>query len=350
VSDKQIQTTLQDIYKASPLGDINTAIGNTFYGLNHRNALTPVPISKDTNGLILFTRPQLNFSTENLRAVRKMIPLLTKEPLSIQRMIRCYLDPRLNYNNKDFGCPLVDHQNAFMPLLTNHCLSLSGFPDPKLDVYTSKQGAYREQWSITDSVYENFEVSSYTATFRNMLGSPILKLFSAWEIYQSSVFQGIMLPYPDFMVMNEIDYQSRVYRLVLDTTRRWVTSIACNGACFPTTDSTGGTFNFESDKPLNNTNDQFTVNFQSIGVCYNDPIIVYEFNKVVSVFNPSMADNVYKSVMQLIPRELDTNDFNNRGYPRIDPDTMELQFYVFKEDYARIMQSANRNKTVLGIK
>lgn len=339
----KINTTLNDVFKSTPLGDVDNAIGSVFYGINHRQTPSPIPINKDGFGLTFFTRPQLNLSTSNIRAERSFIPLLTNEPASIQRIIRCYLDPRLNFeSNGDFSCPFVDHQNAFMPLLTNHLMSCSGWPDPVLETYTSKPGAYKEVFSMADSSLDIYSAYDITATFRNMVSDPITSLFYTWLLYQASVVKGIMIPYPDFLVKNEIDYNTRIYRLVLDKNKRFVQKIACTGAAYPVAVPIGAAFNFESGKPINSANDQIQIQFRCMGACYQDDIIVHEFNKVVGIFCRNMREEFYLTNMQQIAME-ELPTFNNRGYPRINPDTYELCWYVDKGVYSRAMQAYERH-------
>jgi hypothetical protein len=342
-----INTTLDDVFKSTPMGTVDTAIGLTFFGLNHRQQANPVPINKDNYGLTFFTRPQLNLTTGNTRALRNLIPLLTNDPASIQRIIRCYLDPRLGESN--INSPFVDNTNAFMPLLTNHLLSCSGWPDPLLETHTSKPGIYKEVFSYTDSNIDNYSAYDVTATFRNMQGDPITSLIHTWLKYQSAVFEGIMVPYSDFLVKHEIDYNTRIYRLVLDKNRNTVQKIACSGAAFPTSVPLGNAFNFEHDKPLNASNDQVSVTFRCIGACYNDDILIHEFNTVVEIFNTSMEEGKRASSMKLLDAS-ELGIFNNAGYPRINPDSYRLEWYVRNEEYARVTSAYNRHYEALNTK
>lgn len=344
--EKKINTTLNEVYKTTSLGDVASSIGSVFYGINHRQTPSPVPINRDVYGLTFFTRPQLNLSSANARAERSFIPLLTNEPASIQRIIRCYLDPRLSHGDSSFTCPFVDNDNAFMPLLTNHLLSCTGWPDPVLDTFTSEAGAYKEAYSMVDSSLDIYSTYDITATFRNMVGDPIRSLFYTWLTYQASVFEGIMVPYPDFLVKNEIDYNTRIWRLVLDKNKRYVQKIGCTGAAFPIEVPMGDAFNYESDTPMNNSNDRIAIRFKCMGACYQDDILVYEFNKAVGIFNPSMLEKNYQSNMQKIPVEA-LQVFNNRGYPRIDPDTYELCWYVDRSEYHRVMNAYDKHMTSL---
>jgi hypothetical protein len=346
-----INTTLENVFKTTPMGGINNSIGSLFYGINHRRTPSAIPINKDDFGLTFFTRPQLNMTTQNLRAERRFIPLLTNEAASIQRIIRCYLDPRLSTGDNSLISPFVDNENAFMPLLTNHLISSSGWPDISLDTYTSKPGAYKEVFSQVDSTADIYSAYDITATFRNMVGDPITNLMYIWSLYQSLVFQGNLVPYPDYLVKNEYDYNTRIYRLVMDSNRRYVTNIACTGASFPTSVPFGAKFNFESDKPLNLSNAEIQISFKCMGARYNDPIIVHDFNKVVGIFNPNMRTDklgqlIYPSNIKKIPIEA-LAVFNNRGYARIDPDTNELEWYVSSEDYAREISNLKRHLDAL---
>lgn len=353
--EKKINTTLNDVFKTTAVGDLNSAIGSVFYGINHRQQPSPVPINRDTYGLTFFTRPQLNLSTSNLRAERSLIPLLTTAPASIQRIIRCYLDPRLNVENPDFKCPFVDHQNAFMPLLTNHLLTCTGWPDPTLETYTSKPGSHKEAFSMIDSAIDLYAPFDLNLSFRNMQSDPITELFRVWTIYMASVFKGIMVPYSDFLVKNELDYNTRVYRLVLDKNKNKVQKIGCTGAAFPVSTPLGAAFNFDSDKVLNETNNQIAIQLRSIGACYQDDILIHEFNTVVGIFQPSMRERYFRrgkdgkvgnAAMAKVPQEA-LGLFNNRCYPRIDPNTYELQWYIPQDEHANTMAAYARHMNAL---
>jgi hypothetical protein len=71
-----------------------------------------------------------------------------------------------------------------------------------------------------------------------------------------------------------------------------------------------------------------------MGADYNDPIIISEFNAVVAIFNGKMkgkASDRERYYRKVSADELDY--FNYRGYPYIDPETHELEWWVPKELY-----------------
>lgn len=331
-----IPAPIDDFYQTGVNGGLENAIGNNFYGLNHRQRPSVVPINKDHYGLTFFVRPQLNLLNDNIRNVRIFTPLLTKNQNSIQAIIRGLLDPRLALGYPDISSrissPFVDPQQAFIPILTNHLKSISGWPDIIVPTTTSKEGAYQEAHSMADGVTANYTAYDIEATFRNSKGDPIMLLFYIWTHYMSLVYEGLLVPYPDFIVENEIDYNTRIYRLVLDSTKKKVQKIGATGVSFPTSLPIGGFFDYSSDKPYNDNNSDITIRFKSLGAQYQDDILIFEFNKTVAVFNQSMRPEVINNEMTLVPDTL-LNLFNNRGYPRINPETYDLEWWVSKQVY-----------------
>ena len=66
---------------------------------------------------------------------------------------------------------------------------------------------------------------------------------------------------------------------------------------------------------------------------YNDPILMVEFNEVVTMFNPLMADNTRKThYVKLSLRE--RMFLNFKAYPRINIHTSELEWWTSKKNYA----------------
>lgn len=349
----EINTTLNDVFKTTAAGDRDRSIGSVFYGINHRKTPLAVPANTDDYGLIFFTRPQLNLTAHNLRNERRLHGLLTEEASSLQRIIRCYLDPRLQWptgSAEHLDCPFVDMHSAFIPLLSNHCVSFTGMPDPIQDSFTSEPGVQKETYSLVDSVLEINGPFTANATFRNMLGDPITSLFRTWMIYQSAAFMGTMSPYPDFLAWNIVDYQTRVYRLVLDKRKRFVQKIACVGVAFPSAQNLGSAFDYNVDQPQNPSQENLSISLQCTGARYNDILIVHQFNKVVQIFNPYMRPaNRAKNMVLLKQSELHMFNANYACYPLIDPLTFELQWYVKVSDYLNELAAYERHSSAMSI-
>lgn len=339
--------SLDDYFQTTPLGSIERAIGENLYGINHQQIPSAVPSNKDMYGLTFFVRPQLNLQSDNIRNERLFYPLLSSNATSMQRFVRCMLDPRLIYGYgkgklvvPGIPCPLVDNQQAFITVLTNDLLSISGWPDLALPTFKSDRGLYNEVYMQADGLVKNYDNYSITASFRNTRGDPILYMFYIWLHYQALVFEGTLVPYPDFIVENELDYNTRIYRLVLDSTKTYVKKIGACGVAQPVSVPTASFFDFNSDKPYNDQNKDISIQFECIGAIYQDDILIDEFNKTVQIFNPSMRDDARGTAMVKMPKAL-APLFKNRGYARINPQDYELEWWIDKDLYE------SRTKTFL---
>lgn len=333
----------------------NTNNTDNAWGINHRQVPLALQQSMDNYGLVFFTRPQLNLTDANIRGVRKFSRLLTDNTKSVQRMVRCLLDPRLQYNigadsegnggeddyitQKMIHCPLVDHRQAFIPFFTNNMVSLSGFPDLRAPTYSGKEGPYKEAYSFVDGPTDDYTEYDITATLRNIQGDPISALAYFWIHYQSKVHEGTdMRAYGDFIVNREIDYNTRIYRFVLDPSKRFIQRMACTGASYPYALNNGAFYDFDNSKPFNEASQSIQIPFKCLGAIYEDDIIIRSFNDVVSYFHTEMGsgnkiiNKPNSATMIKVPVD-QLFIFNHRGYPWINPDTYEIEWYVSREYY-----------------
>lgn len=270
-----------------PTGSMSRAINNSLYGINARHKNAPLPMSKDNQGYTFFTRPQLRLVDENVSNSTQFHSMLTASDYSYQRYVRMMLDPRLGTDG--FKSPLVDNTNAFIPILSNSIVSMSGMPNMRAPQYTSDSGNYGQQQTFTDGVPNFYEVFDMTVNFKNFKGNFLIYLFTMWILYQSNVFEGKFNPYMDFILNREIDYQTRIYRIITDETNRYVTNIMCTGAAFPVSVPVGDLFDFNSESPLNTNMKDIPITFRCIGFLFNEDIIKLEFNQVQAIFNPDIA-------------------------------------------------------------
>ena len=332
--------SLDEILQTLPFGSQKGAYGNILRGINHRMLPIPVSNSHDSNGYVFFTRPQLNLSTDNIRGDRRFIPLLTSSNDNISRVLRLMLDPRLAYTDNSLASEEFDNTQAFLPLLTNTVSSCTGWPDSVVDTTSSKAGLMKESMSWVDGTFEIYNTFSLNCTFRNIINDPLIKLFSYWLLYTTKVFNGDFYPYLDMLMHNRIDYNTRVYRIILNKAKTKVTHISSTGASFPESVPNGSLFDFNHEEPTSQNQKDINIKFKCIGAVYNDPITIYEFNKVVGIFQPNMQTANILDLMQKVPYSA-LQYFNFKGYPRIDPNTMEFQWWVTKSDYARIVSNIN---------
>ena len=324
-------------------GNTSAAVFNMLHGINHRGAGNIVPANMDGQGLTFFTKPNLNLSYDSVLSTRRLSFLANTDPMSMASAIRCMLSPRVDSPWGGHTMPndgklprsaVIDDRNAFIPMLSNSLLSLSGWPDFVLEAFTSPEGLRKETVSWADSIGDNYSAFDLSANFQNMDGDPIIALFAIWTEYAARVAEGTMNPYPRCIIENEVDYQTRIYRLILDPSKRYVRKIADIGVGFPSAVPIGAAFNYSSDALFGSDNDQISIRFSCTGVRYNDPITVYNFNKVVELFNSSMHDNSRGDLMVQITNEKLLR-FNYNAYPRIEKDNA-LNWYVTKEKYSQM--------------
>lgn len=342
-------------------GSIDKALSNNLYGLNHQQVKGMLPENRDSYGLTFFTRPQLNLQDGNLRNIRQFYNLLTTKKDSVHRFVRATLDPRLAHNQSitqpDDGVTtigqgarvtqLVDRNMAFIPVLTNTIKSMSGWPDVVMPSFTSKSGLKKEQWSIADGSIEIFEAFDLDVNFRNIKDEPIILMMQTWLTYMANVFEGNISPYMDFITENEIDYNTRIYRLVLDESKRYVKKIGATGASFPINVPSGKFYDYNDATKYNDQTKEINIRFKCMGAMYNDSILVKEFNETGAIFNPDLRKLLNGDTshnLEVIPYDL-LERLNHRGYPIIDTETMELTWYINKSSitYKELLKSMGRN-------
>ena len=340
-----LKNDIDNFYKNTQFtGSTEQAIGNNLYGLNHSGVRNIIPESRDSRGLVFFTRPQLNLTTGNLANSPSLYDYLTTNLSSAHAYVRGMLDPRL-----EAKVPFLDNNLAFIPFFTNDLKRMSGWPDVVMSTFTSKEGIRRQQWSIADGYPEIYEAFDLDCTFKNTKEDPITVTLDLWLSYMGKVFEGELSPYMDMIVENEIDYNTRIYRLVLDEHNMFVKKIAATGASFPINQPSGKYFDYSSDSKYQEDNSEVSVRFKCIGAMYNKAILMKEFNETQAIFNPEYRKmmNGGSSNLEKIPHKL-LGLLNFRGYPYINTTTLELEWYINKNsaDYKRLVNYYEKEQQV----
>jgi hypothetical protein len=159
------------------------------------------------------------------------------------------------------------------------------------------------------------------------------------------------MPYLDFIIENEIDYMTRIYKFTFASDKETLNMMAATGVSVPISTPMGNFFDHNHEMPFNNQVKEFTIRMSSLGAIYNDPILIHEFNKTVQIFNPYMRDYLRETQMTKIPRDV-IGLFNNRGYPRINHANMKLEIWIQTDIYNKVIEayhnsSANPYTTAL---
>lgn len=338
-------------------------VGGQFHdllgGFNRGQQGNPLPTNTDMQGLTFFTRPNLNLTYDNVMAYRQLSVLASKVPASYSRVIRRMLWPDGKFSDIAGDKTLFDNRNAFMPLLSNSITSMSGWPDMTLHAYSSNEGMAKEVWMMNDSIAEINGRFDLDCTFENTLGDPISLTFFAWLLYIGGVYMGTKIRPAGYSILqNEMDYNTRVYRFLMDWSGQYIQKWATCGAAFPVGLSIGSQFNFNRDTPYSEANKSIQIPFACTVAEYNDPVSLWEFNKVTLMHNPDMGDDVREDRMQKVtPQERKL--LNYRGFPWINlQKNNELEWWVDNDiyiDYTKgqldgdtVSRAARLNTTVGG--
>lgn len=336
--EKDYTDPIARIMSGKGTGTLQQAMYQNFYGLNRFSGVPYAPLNRPGNGFVFFTRPSLNLSYDNLKQVRTFTTLANKNEKGVLRAIRAMLDPAGSFPANGYPSPMINPCNPFMPVLSNNLLTLSGWPELVVDTFTSDPGIYKEEWSIADGFARNFSAFEMTASFRNIYGDPISWIFHYWTQYMLYLHEGVMDPRVEQLINNEIDYDTRIYRLIMDKTFRYVEKIAAVGAAFPVSDNSAAQFDFDTNKPIGDGPDEISVTFKCMGADYNDPITIYEFNMAGERFDPRLSDRHRTNYYQLI-KPAEAMLLNHRGIPRINVYTMELEWWILRSEYDRIIKT-----------
>lgn len=331
---------IRRITRDQGMGAFNARFADLLGGYNRTHQGTAVPANTDMQGLTFFTRPNLNLSYDNVVALRQLSPLANKSPNSYGRIIRRMLWPDSAFDPEEsprIDNLIFDNRQAFIPLLGNTLTNMSGWPDLTLHAYSTSEGMAKEVWMMNDSIAEINGRFSLDCTFENTLGDPISLLLFAWIVYIGGVYTGTkILPAGYSIVQNEIDYMTRIYRFSLDWSGQFIQKWAICGAAFPVGLSMGTAFNYSRETPYNESNKTIQTQFECTIAEYNDPISLWEFNKLVVMFNPQMGDDVRKDEMVKLTAR-DRKRFNYKGFPYIALDgNNELQWWVDKKTYEQV--------------
>ena len=356
-----------DIFASTSIKTVTHAMSTNMLGLNTTPGTLNIAENKDKMGFVFFTRPQLNLQQSNIANITKLYPLLTTSATSMQTQIRALLDPRLQtpfsmggggqlfnesvmkqlaYNTKPLAANFVDPYNPFLTILSNTCISISGFPDITAETFSSKAGLHKEQYVQYDDTTKTLMPVDLSCTFRNVEGDPVSYLHYVWMTYGSLVFEGLMMPYIDYIAQNWIDYQTRIWRLVMDKDNRVVKKIAATLPAIPTSLPMGSFFDFNVETPYNLQNKEINIRFKTMGIEYMDDKLIREFNQTILIFNPFMYPDGNERLgmrsrdnYMVKANHNELNIFSHKSYPWINEETYELEWYVPRLVYQKTKET-----------
>ena len=343
-----IREMLDSLTKVKHGFTLSESMTNTFRG---PNIVTNTPMLKpNTNlpGYVFTVRPDLNFSPANLKLDRKMSPLLTEKANSIMRAIRCILSPQCmmpmhqaGFPNrtsegrlKYIDCPLVDKNYPFIAISDNNVKTLTGWPSGQLGVRSTPAGILKEVHLIADGPATYKGEFSLNMRLNSMKGNPLMYLYYYWILYIGMVYTqsyGLM-PWPEYLSNGRMDYTTRIYRLIMDETKTYVTEAAMTGYAIPRSIDIGPYFDYQSDNYRPFIERTTEVEFACSGAEYLDEIIIKQFNRTVEIFQPLMGDKYRKQYLLKVDKKYQ-KIMNNKVYPWVNPISRELEWWCKPADW-----------------
>lgn len=292
-----------------------------------------VPIPDDTIGLPFVSRPLLNLSDDNVGRNIQLLPLYRPKPNSIQAYLKGLLDPKWGKAN-DGNIEYLDPYYPWIAPLTNLCKVSEGFPDISLKVGKSSPGFRNEVRQHVDGVLKYNSDFDMRQTYYNPKPNFLPYLFEAWLHYIDGVTIGDegMEPYPEALLQNYIDYDCRIYHMILNKNMRNIEGIYCNGSCFPSTFPSGAfsTIDRTGDSLRGQGQDELSINFSSTVFRFGNIEVADMFNRTTVFHNPDMHENIRRSKFRRLEFDEYYANSYNFVYPWININEMTLEYWVRK--------------------
>lgn len=337
--DPSYRSKLDDIARLNGSTSMKSFISDSYLGVNIYNTFTPTLLDNSQYGLIFFSRPNMNLHKSNINKERTLSLLDSSDPNSDAAAIRGYLDPN-NLKAGHFSSNKVLIDSPWINLMGNHCLSMSGWPDIVADTYVSQPGLYQQEWVMYDGFPKYFKSWPATMSFSNQDGNTLIHLLNYWTKYGLHVHEGLIDPWPESLLEEELDYVTRCFVILLDGSRRKIRGIASTFA-IPTAIGVGELFNIDRSKVVNDGVNQVTAQFTCIGAEYYDPILYKEFNDITCIFNQGMLPKNRSQSYVKIPSK-HVRFFNFQAIPWVNIETTELEWYVKRDTYNAIVKMSEQ--------
>lgn len=355
--DTDFSEWIDALFKAKHGFSLSDSMTKTFQGANIFSNTPMLKPNTNSPGYIFTTRPDLNLSTSNIMTERKMAPLLTDKEDSLMRAIRMILSPRLAANGgitgknaflypgyaegipRDLGkitSRLINPKYPFIAISDNTVKSLTGWPSNQLGIRSTNPGILKEVHIMADAPATYNGEYSLSLSAYSMKGNPVLYLYYYWILYIGFIYYQTygLMPWPEYLANGRLDYTCRIYRLIMDESKTYVTEMAATGYAIPRSIDIGPVFDYQSpsENPRPYMDRTVDIEFACSGAIYMDEILIQQFNNTVKLFNYAMSqkEKVYKKVEKQY-----LGIFNNECYPWINPVTRELEWWIEKEKYAK---------------
>lgn len=320
------------ISRAAGRGNVHASIHNIFKGRNWTGSKPFVEQPLDRTGYIFIARTDMNLHRDNIKGHRQFESLLSTNRLSAGQAIRSLLDPR---SSRDGKCsPLINEFYGFNTLLENTVTSCSGWPNTVNNVTPTAPNEKGASNLLIEGKYKSGIPFSLSIEHINTEGDMVSQMYAILSRYPTLLRHGEVEMYADNIVLDRVDWKSRIYRFVLDKNGHRVEQFTMTGEAFPVSDSTGSAMNFSTESPHNEGYDTVSAEWQCGGFYHNDPIVIDEFNRTQIMHNPNMADGIRENFYyrvgtdENLPSLAIVEMYQYLGYPRINPLTLEFEVWI----------------------
>lgn len=284
-----------------------------------------MPLADNTIGLSLVTRPQLNLTDDNISRSEKLVSLFGAGQYSMSGYIRGVLDERWASANPNVS---LNNKLPFITCLTEYLKTSNGFGDLQIQIDTSEPGVRNQVYQRVASKLEDNSAYTINQSYYNPKPSVIQGLFQIWEDYISEVTSGDrqVTPRDIYLLGNRIDYDCRIYHLIMNKDSEYLEHI------FATVQSIPVTYPAGSISAIDNTanslrgegQDDFTVQFASVGMRFDEWGLIQSFNEHSFLYNPRLQPSTRNQYY----RELTSDEyisFNYGAYPLLLPRSAEVK-------------------------
>lgn len=284
-----------------------------------------MPMADNTIGLALVTRPRLNLTDDNISRSEKLMSLYGATQYSVGAYIRGMLDERWAAANNPL---FLNNKIPFITCLTEYLKVSTGFGDLQIRMDMSEPGLRDQVYQRVASKLEENGSFSIQQTYFNPKPSVIQGLFQVWEDYISEVVSGDRQcgPRDRYLMGNRIDYDCRIYHLIMNKDTEYLEHIFASVQSIPTTYPAGAmaTIDNSGTNLRGEGQDDFTVQFSSVGQRQDEIGLIQAFNEHSFLYNP----NIRPEVRDRYYRELKSDEYiayNYGAYPLLLPRVSEVK-------------------------
>lgn len=271
---------------------------NSFRGFNPFNSgPAMMQISDAVIGLMFITRPHLNLADSNIYRSEKLISLAEANTNDLSGYVRGLLDP--TWATKTFGAdghPMLDNNMPFISCLNEYLKTSTGFSDLQLKINTTEPGIRQQVYQHVNGKLEENGKFTIQQTYHSPKPMLIQTMFQHWLGYISEVKSGDnqFTPHPQFLIGHRCDHDCRIYHLLMNVDTEYLESLFATVQSIPENYPAGAIADIDRTQNTLRAQgqDEFSMQFSSVGMRFDELSLIKSFNEHVYLFNPDLQSDV----------------------------------------------------------